>query len=83
MAELDINKTGFDACYNQLKALSDKLHNATTFTLDTSKDTSLTGKKEQQCFDELVKMISDLAALADETAQDVKLSKARYVLADQ
>lgn len=83
MAELDINKSAFDACYDNLKALSGRLHKASNFMLDASGDTSLMAEKEQQCYNELLQMIRDLASLADETAQDVKLSKARYVLADQ
>ena len=83
MAELDIIKPGFDGCYDALKALSSRLHEATGYSLDTSADTSMTGEKEQACFDELVKMINDFAALVEETAQDVRLTQARYVLADQ
>jgi len=83
MAELDIIKTGFDGCYDALKALSSRLHEASGFSLDTSADTSMTGEKELACFDELVKMINDFAALVEETAQDVRLTQARYVLADQ
>lgn len=83
MAELDINKSGFDACYDKLKALSGRLHSASSFTLDASGDTSMTGEKEQECYDKLLNMIKDLASLADETAADVKLTQARYVLADQ
>ena len=83
MAELDVNKTGFDACYDELIALLERLHDLDSFTLDLSEDTSLMGKREKECFDELMKLAKDLASLTDETAKDVKLSKARYVLADQ
>lgn len=82
MPDLDILKTGFDGCYEALKSLSSDLRSK-SFSLESSGDTSMTGMKEKECYNELLQMISDLAALADETARDVKLSKARYVLADQ
>ena len=50
---------------------------------EASGDTSMTGEKERQCYDELLKIIGDLISLADETAQDVKLTQARYMLVDQ
>ena len=81
MPDLDIIKTGFDGCYDMLKQLSSDLR-AKSFSLDLDGDTSPMGAKEKVCFDELVAMISVLAELADETAADVKLTKARYVLAD-
>lgn len=83
MAELNVIKTGFGACYDALRALSARLRETSSFSLELSGDTSLMGAREQECYDELVKMIGDLATLADETAQDVKLTQARYVLADQ
>lgn len=83
MAELNIIKSGFDGCYDALTALSARLRETSSFSIEPSVDTSMTGEKERQCYDELLKMFSDLAALADETAQDVKLTQARYVLADQ
>lgn len=81
MPDLDIQKTGFDGCYDALKQLSSELR-AKSFSLDLAGDTSPMGAKEKECYDELIAMISDLAALAEETAADVKLTKARYVLAD-
>lgn len=83
MAELHVIKSGFDSCYDALTALSTRLRETSSFSIEPSADTSMTGEKERQCYDELLKMFSDLAALADETAQDVKLTKARYVLADE
>lgn len=83
MAELNVNKSAFGACYDALIALSTRLRGSSSFSLESSEDTSMTGKKEQECYDELLKMIEDLASLADETAQDVKLTQARYVLADE
>lgn len=83
MAELNVNKSAFDACYDALKALSASLHDATNLSLDTSGDTSQTGEKELQCYKALQAMISDLAALADETAQDVRLTQACYLRADK
>lgn len=83
MPDLDIQKTGFNGCYDALTALSARLRETSSFSIEPSADTSMTGEKERQCYDELLKMFSDLAALADETAQDVKLTQARYVLADQ
>ena len=81
MPELYVLKTGFDGCYDSLKALSTSLR-AKNFALDLDEDTSKMGAKEQECYDELIAMINDLAVLVDETAADVKLTKARYVLAD-
>jgi len=83
MAELIINKLGFDGCYDALTALSARLRDMSRFSVESSIDTSKTGEKERQCYEELLKMFNDLAELADETAQNVKLTKARYVLADQ
>ena len=83
MADLNINKSAFGACYDALKAFSSRLHEASTFSLDESEDTSFMGEKEKECYEELLNMIKDLADLADETAADVKLTQARYVLADQ
>ena len=83
MAELIVEKTGFDGCYDALINLSAELNNTSGFSLDLSDDISLMGDKERECYEELLRMIKDLAALAEETAKDVKLSKARYVLADQ
>ncbi len=82
MAELLVIKSGFDGCYDALIALSARLCETSGFTIDATEDTSMTGDRERQCYDELLKMFSILAALAGETAQDVKLTKARYVLAD-
>lgn len=81
MPDLDILKTGFDGCYNALKQLSSDLRGK-SFSMDLGEDTSLMSAKEKACYDELIAMIGDLAALADETAADVKLTQARYVLAD-
>lgn len=81
MPDLDIQKTGFDGCYDALKRLSSELRTK-SFSLDLAGDTSPMGVKEKECCDKLLTMIGDLAALADETAADVKLTKARYVLAD-
>lgn len=83
MAELNINKSAFGTCYDALKALSSRLHEASTFSLEGSEDTSFMSGMEKECYDELMNMIKDLADLADETAADVKLTQARYVLADQ
>lgn len=83
MAELNINKSAFGACHEALKALSSRLLEASTFSLAESADTSFMGEMEQKCYDELMNMIKDLADLADETAADVKLTQARYVLADR
>lgn len=83
MADLIVNKSGFDICYDSLILLADRLRKASGFPLESSIDTSMTGKKERLCYEELIKMINDLAALAEETAQDVELTKARYVLADK
>ena len=82
MAELHVNKSAFDACYEAFKKLSSQLQKE-TFSLETSEDTSLTGKKERQCCEILQKMISDLAALADETAEDVRKTQTGYVDADE
>ena len=82
MPELHILKTGFDGCYDSLQAISSDLRSK-KFTLDLSGDTSLMGEKEKECFDALMAMINDLAALAEETAADVKLTKERYVLVDK
>lgn len=81
MPELDVLKTGFDGCYDALKVLSSDLRGK-NFSLDLGEDTSLMSAKEKECYDELIAMINDLAVLVDETAADVKLTKARYVLAD-
>lgn len=83
MAELQVFKSGFDGCYEALQALSASLRGASNSSLDRGADTSMTGAKEQLCYDELVQMLKDLADLADETAQDVRLTQARYALADQ
>lgn len=83
MAELQINKKGFSACYERLEALSSGLQKMPSLSEEASGDTSMTGEKERQCYDELLKIIGDLISLADETAQDVKLTQARYMLADQ
>lgn len=83
MAELDINKSGFDFCYDRLQALASKLHGFKNAMEESGGDTSLTGKKEQQCMEELSRIMEDIASLAEETAKDVKLTKARYVLADK
>lgn len=83
MAELDVIKSGFAGCIDALAALSARLRKTSNFSIESSADTSMTGEKEQQCYDELLVMFSVLADLADETAQDVKLTKARYVLADK
>lgn len=83
MAELKVIKTGFSGCYDALKALSERMRDTSRFSLELSGDTSLAGEKERQCYDELLLMFSTLADLADETASDVKLTQARYVLADQ
>lgn len=83
MPDLDINKSGFDGCYESLLALAGKL-NGLKFELgDTLGDTSLAGEKERECMEALAQMAADLASLARETASDVKLTKARYVLADK
>lgn len=84
MAELHVIKSGFDGCYDALKALSTRLHEeASSFSIEQSEDTSQTGGKEQECYEELLKMMAALADLADETARDVRLTQARYVLADK
>lgn len=83
MAELDVNKSAFSSCYERLEALSSGLMIMPTFSEDAAGDTSMTGEKERQCYDELLEIIGDLISLADETAQDLKLTQARYVLADQ
>lgn len=82
MGDLKVNKSAFDLCYENLKTLSASLLDA-SFTWESSKDTSMTGEKERQCYEELLKMIADLAALADETAKDVRLTQANYMLVDQ
>ena len=83
MAELHVIKTGFSACYDALKALSTEFRETSGFSLEESKDISLMRDSELKCYKELLNMMSILADLADETAQDVKLTQARYVLADQ
>ena len=83
MGDLRINKSAFSICCDALNALADRLNEASAFTLELSGDTSLTGEKELECYNELLKMKDILADLAKETAKDVKLTMARYVLADQ
>jgi len=84
MSELHVIKTGFDGCYEALKTLSaDLREEAASFSIEKSEDTSQTGEKEQECYEELLKMMAVLADLADETAQDVKLTQERYVIADK
>lgn len=83
MADLRIEKSAFGICYDALNALADRLNDASAFTLELSGDTSQTGQKELECYNELIKLKGILASLAKETAKDVKLTMARYVLADQ
>lgn len=83
MADLKVEKSAFTTCYDALNALVDRLNDASDFTLEMSEDTSMTGKKELECYNELIKLKDILAALARETAKDVKLTMARYVLADK
>ena len=83
MLDLLVDKSGFDVCYDSLILLSARLRKVSKFSLDSSADTSMTGKKERLCYEELIKMANDLAALAEETAQDLEMTKARYVLADE
>ena len=84
MAELHVIKTGFDGCHDALKNLSGRLREeVSSFSIDMAEDTSLTGKKEQLCYEELLKMMVVLADLADETAKDVKLTQERYVREDK
>lgn len=83
MADLKVNKSAFSTCYDALNALADRLNDASSFTLELSGDTSQTGEKELECYNELLKMKDILAALAKETAKDVRLTMARYVLADE
>ena len=83
MADLRIEKSAFGICYDALNALAERLNDVSRFTLDTSADTSQTGEKELECYNELIKLKEILVSLAQETAKDVKLTMARYVLADQ
>ena len=84
MAELHVIKTGFAGCYDALKNLSGRLREeVSSFSVDMAEDTSQTGEREKECYEELLKMMVVLADLADETAKDVKLTQARYVLADK
>lgn len=83
MAELQINKDGFSSCYERLEALSSSLQKMPTPPEDALGDTSMTGEKEQQCYAELLAIIGNLISLVDETARDVKLTQARYMLADR
>lgn len=83
MADLRIEKSAFGICYDALNALAERLNDVSSFTLDTSADTSQTGEKELECYNELIKLKEILVSLAQETAKDVKLTMARYVLADQ
>lgn len=84
MSELHVIKSGFDGCHENLLALSTNLREeASSFSVERSEDTSQTGAKEQECYEELLKMMVVLADLADETAKDVRLTQARYVLADE
>ena len=84
MAELLVVKTGFNGCYDSLMALATRFNEeASSFTIESMQDTSQTGEYEQMCYTELVAMMRILAALAEETANDVRLTQARYVLADE
>ena len=83
MADLHIQKSGFDSCIDQLAALASNLAVLSIRFDYAPEDTSLMGKKEQECFEKLVEIIDDLTCLAEETEKDVKLTKARYMLADK
>ena len=79
-----VEKMGFNICYDGLTQLINRLRErASSFNIDRGEDTSMTGNKEQACCEELLKMMEDLAALAEETKADIKLTQARYVLADE
>lgn len=82
MAELLINASAFTICHDALNALADRLE-AATYTLDLSEDTSQTGEKELECFEALIKLKDILAALARETANDVKKTQEGYKAADR
>ena len=83
MADLLIEKSGFDLCVESLTKLAADLAGMSIQFDHSARDTSLMGEKEQQCFEKLVEIVDDLTCLAEETAKDVKLTKARYVLADK
>ena len=83
MAELRVDKSAFSVCYDALNALAERLNDLSDYTVEVSEDTSLTRNKELECYNELIKMREILASLAKETAKDVKLTMARYVLADK
>lgn len=79
---LIVEKTGFDSPIEKLNALCIKLSKIKFKIENSTEDTSLTGEKEQLCMDELAKIVEDLAFLAKETADDLAIAKARYLLAD-
>lgn len=83
MADLHIQKSGFNQCIEQLNALASDLAGMSIQFDHAAADTSLMGQKERECFEKLVEIIDDLTCLAEETKKDVKLTKARYVLADK
>lgn len=83
MADLHIQKSGFDQCIAQLDDLASNLVGMSIRFDHAPEDTSLMGAKERECFEKLVEIIDDLTCLAEETKKDVKLTKARYVLADK
>ena len=84
MADLNVEKSGFDGCITRMEALASGLQiGGVCAQPSTSGDTSLTGEQEQACYEALLTMIEDLISLANETAEDMKLTKARYLLADK
>ena len=83
MSDLRVNKSGFDSCYEALKNLSSKLQGAAIGPLDMRGDTSITAEKERLCYEELKSMISDLAALVDVTAQNLKSTQENYISVDK